>query len=116
MPRLTTREDKINKIQEKVEHIQELYNLIFERKVSYLNLNDFKKQLNLKCDSESFVNAGQNVMRQIKLFQHILEVYPKFKELKDIEMCLKVVYAKIISVLKKEFRIAKTEFRVVEIN
>lgn len=116
MPRLTTREEKNNKIQTKIEHIQELYSLVFERKVSYLNLNEFKKQLNLKCNSESFVVAGKIILQQIKLFQHMFEVYNEFKELEDVESSLKIVYAEIISVLKKEFRFAKTEFRVVEIN
>ena len=116
MPRLKTQEDKKNKIQEKVEHIQELYNLVFERKISYLNLNEFKKQLNLKYNSESFVVAGKIILQQIKMFQHVFEVYNEFKELKDIESSLKIVYAEIVSVLKKEFRFAKTEFRVVEIN
>ena len=116
MPRLKTREDKKNKIQEKVEHIQALYDLIFERNVSYLNLKDFKKDLNLKFDGESFIYAGKTIMKEINLFKHMHEVYPEFKELNDIETNLKLVYAEIVSVLKKEFRNVRNEYRVVEID
>ena len=116
MPRLITREEKNNKIQTKIEHIKNLYNLIFERKISYLNLKDFKKVLSLDKDCESFVANGKIILKQIKLFQQMIQVYPEFEELKDVEMSLKVVYSELVSVLKKEFRIARTEFRVVEIN
>lgn len=108
MPRLITKKEKDLRVQEKIDAVNNLYDLSYEGiKSDLLNLKTFKVDLKLDVTQMSLLNAIDLLDQQMKILKCILEFYKKNLELQTLFERLKQVKVQIVTILKKEFRAVK---------
>lgn len=109
------RETKKNRIEEKINTIQNLYDLVFEKVESNLiNVKEFKIDLLLRESDVSLMKAIKIIKKQIAVLKDLNDLYPKHSEIQELMERLFEVHNFIIILLKEEFNNYRKKYDYLE--